>query len=468
MSMLCRVLGILTFAVGVTALAAGQSGGSKIDPGGPPRLSCSPAPCVLPPTQVSPGPNTADSAPIASDPSNSRNLIVGSNDYNCGFHGEEGLGFFVSLDAGAAWSQVCMPSVSAKGQDYVPDLGAILGYDRNGVAYIGGGYVDNGSGSSVSFEAFQKSSDGVHWSVPAPAVYRKNYGPGDCWMSVDTNADSPYVNSVYISCVLGGPPGSFVYNQMVVSHSNDGGTTWHQVDVAPRQVDPAQDFYNSMTVGKDGTVYLTWQYCDQGNACDNGPVYMLFSKSSDGGNTWSKPAVVAAVTLIYPLPNVPDAFVANAPAIGVDNSDGPYAGSLYVAMYNWTGTFMQVQVVRSTDGGTTWSKPVPVAPGITHDQFFPWIAVSPNGLVGVMWVDRRNDPANVNYQAFAGISSDGGLNFDPNIELTTTFSDLATDNGPFGQYNGATWDGPNYFLAAWMDQSNGVNTQDYVGGIRLK
>jgi hypothetical protein len=468
MSMLCRVLGILTFAVGVTALAAGQSGGSKIDPGGPPRLSCSPAPCVLPPTQVSPGPNGADSAPIAADPSNPRNLIVGSNDRNCGFEGEPSPGFFVSLDAGSGWNQICMPGVSAKGQDYVPDLGAILGYDRNGVAYIGGGYVDNQSGPGPSFEAFQKSSDGIHWSAPAPAIYRKNYGPSYCWMGVDTNAGSPYVNSVYISCVMAGPPGSFVYNQMVVSHSNDGGTTWHQVDVAAKQVYPSQDLYNSMTVGRDGTVYLTWQYCDQGNACDNGLVYMVFSKSSDGGNTWSKPTLVASVALIYPLPNVPYAFAANAPAIGVDNSDGPYAGSLYAVMYNWTGTFMQVQVVRSTDGGTTWSKPVPVAEGITHDQFFPWLSVSPTGLVGVMWLDRRNDPANVDYQAFAAISADGGRSFQPNVQLTTAFSDPNTGGLGNDSYNGATWDGPNYFLGAWMDQSNGVNTQDYVGGIRLK
>jgi hypothetical protein len=28
--------------------------------------------------------------------------------------------------------------------------------------------------------------------------------------------------------------------------------------------------------------------------------------------------------------------------------------------------------------------------------------------------------------------------------------------------------GPNYFVAAWMDSSNGVDMQEEVGGIRLK
>ena len=96
------------------------------------------------------------------------------------------------------------------------------------------------------------------------------------------------------------------------------------------------------------------------------------------------------------------------PVIGVDNSNGPYSGNLYVTMFNWTGTQLQVVVIRSTDGGKTWSAPVAVAPpSDTHDQAFPWLSVSSTGLVGVSWLDRRNDPNNVNYQAFAAISRDG-------------------------------------------------------------
>jgi hypothetical protein len=169
------------------------------------------------------------------------------------------------------------------------------------------------------------------------------------------------------------------------------------------------------------------------------------------------------------VPNTDDIFcVPNTPAIGVDNSDGLFAGNLYVVMYNWTGTFMQVVVVRSTDGGNTWSKPVPVAPGITHDQFLPWIAVSPAGLVGVSWLDRRNDPADVSFQPFAGISSDGGQSFEPNVELTSEVSNPDVDFGPWSNFDGCTWDGPNYFFAAWMQLYTSGYTQIFVGGIRLK
>ena len=162
---------------------------------------------------------------------------------------------------------------------------------------------------------------------------------------------------------------------------------------------------------------------------------MLFSKSRDGGETWSSPTLVAKVLLGNGIPHT-QFGATNYPAVGVDNSGGPHAGSLYVVMYNWTGAFMQVQIVSSADGGNNWSRPVPVAPGITHDQFFPWLSVSPTGLVGVSWLDRRNDPANVNYQAFAAISVDGGLSFQPNVQLTRNFSNPNNNGGPRQRVDG--------------------------------
>jgi hypothetical protein len=136
----------------------------------------------------------------------------------------------------------------------------------------------------------------------------------------------------------------------------------------------------------------------------------------------------------------------------------------------WTGNHMQVQVIRSTDGGNRWSQPLPLASKTdTHDQFFPAISVSPAGLVGVSWLDRRNDPANHNYQAFAAVSGDGGKSFQPNWQLTKEFSnpDNNGSNGWMGDYTGNTRAGGK-FMAAWMDSSNGVDMQEVVGGVRLK
>jgi hypothetical protein len=460
--LLAGSLVLLSVVAGTAIFAAGQTSAPGTVSGGSGVLSCSPAPCVLPPVEGSSG---GFDAPVVANPANPQDLIVGSDNLDCPY--PTASGFNLSTDGGSSWGDlVCMVPIFSNNTEYVPIGSPILGYDHNGVAYVGGFYFDDSGESQFGFEGFEKSTDGANWSAPAPAVIRRDSDPYYCWMAVDTNPSSPYANSVYVSCVMSGPNAG---PQVVVSHSNDGGATWHQVNVAPAQNSPDRDFYTTMGVGNDGTVYLAWQYCNMDNACDNGPVYMVFSKSSDGGNTWSKPQVIATATLIYPLPNTKSVFVPDGPVIAVDASDGPHSGNLYVAMYNWTGTFMQLQVVRSTDGGNTWSKPVPVSPGVTHDQFLPWISVSPTGLVGVSWLDRRNDPKNTNYQAYAGISADGGRSFE-NVQLTTAFSDpnKGTANQGIGDYTGNTWDGPNYFVAAWMDNSNSFYMQDYVGGIRLK
>jgi Neuraminidase (sialidase) len=436
-------------------------------------LTCSPAPCVLRPTQVSQ--NGATDASISANPISTTSMLIGGD--ACG------PASFRSTDGGTTWQNpVCMRLMYI----YTPYINPVVGYDLNGAAYIIGDYGNNDN-LSLGLIGFQKSSDGVSWGAPARVTALSPYILPDApWLAIDTNPASSHANDLYVSvtqfsCTLS------CYNatQLAVAHSTDGGATWKSTAVTPWQKLPADDEFSTMAIGADGTVYLTWQHCPAtgptGN-CDQSTAYMEFSKSTDGGNTWSNPRLIAVVTLntaapggcscgdYGKLPNTNEP-VRNQPVIGVDNSTGPNSGHLYVAMYNWTGSYMQVQVARSKDGGTTWSKPVPVAPATaTHDQFFPWLSVSATGVVGLSWLDRRNDPANLSYQAFAAVSTDGGKTFGTNWELTSALSNPNNDGSGgtyMGDYTGNTWVG-NTLYAAWMDTSNGITSQDVVGGLRLK
>jgi hypothetical protein len=448
--------------------------------GSQPGVACSPAPCVLSPTQASEGGALVNTSPIAVNPLNRKQLLVGSDDFNC--PDSETSGFHLSADGGSNWSVTCMTTIITQDYVYVPGGEPLVGYDENGVAYIASSYIDNEEGV-YGFIAFEKSDDGVNWSNPRVALTYPATFADEPGFAIDTNPNSPFLGSLYVSAVMIGPPGVQSQNQVMVAHSSDEGKTWNRSAVESIQNYPANEGFTTLAVGKNGTVYVAWQHCAGAGpsaGCTDGTGYMVFSKSTDGGVSWSHPALITSVTIApgchcYAglLPNTNDVRVYNYPAIGVDNSDGPNAGNVYVSMYNWTGTFMQVQVVRSTDGGTTWSKPVPVAPArYTHDQFFPWLSVSSAGLVGVSWLDRRNDPANIDYQAYAAISTDGGQSFQPNVQLTTAFSNPNVNGYPqnewMGDYTGNTWDGPDNFVAAWMDSSNGVDMQEVVGGIRLK
>ncbi len=360
-----------------------------------------------------------------------------------------------------------------KNRVYWPGDEPQVAYDLNGAAYIAGLYFDS-EGLGYGLVGFQKSADGIHWSRATVAL--QHSGDTYPWLiglTVDTSPSSPWVNSVYVSGIVELDQGN--KDQVVVSHSTNGGASWTKAGVNRVQTYAQEDRVTRLAVGKDGTVYVTWLHCrgterSGGGLCPT--VHMMFSKSSDGGSSWSTPQRTATVKMphFWLLP-ITQQRVYNYPVIAVDNSTGPYSGNLYVAMYTWTGTYLRVQVIRSTDGGTTWSQPVPLAPkSDTHDQFFPSISVSSTGQVGVSWLDRRNDPNNIDYQAFAAFSDDGGKTFGKNWQLTQAFSDPdnnGTGNNWMGDYTGNAWVG-NTFIAAWMDSSNGFDMQEVVGGVRLK
>src|ERR1700674_4597863 len=73
-----------------------------------PDLTCSPTPCVLPPTQASEGGSIVTDAPLVTNPLNPKQLLLGSFDGNC--PNPSALGFHLSSDGGSTWNRTCMPS----------------------------------------------------------------------------------------------------------------------------------------------------------------------------------------------------------------------------------------------------------------------------------------------------------------------------------------------------------------------
>jgi hypothetical protein len=57
---------------------------------------------------------------------------------------------------------------------------------------------------------------------------------------------------------------SLVKTQISVSSSSDGGNTWTMVNVAPVQVEPQVDQFSRLVIGNDGTIYVVWQRCIEG------------------------------------------------------------------------------------------------------------------------------------------------------------------------------------------------------------
>lgn len=435
--------------------------------------NCTQTPCVLPNVQISLGPKPVSETPVTANPANPMQLMAGANDENCGAELQGGV--YNSDDGGTTWRLACMnlPQKAQGGGD--PGVA----YDLLGNAfYTGIVFYQN-----LNQVFIQKSADnGQTWSeaiVAVPATL--GFISDKDWLKVDTNPNSPYANRVYISATQL----DFIDDtQTTVSHSSDGGNTWTTVAVDLEQFggrsEPEE--LTDFDIAPDGTVYLVWLKCantELFNGCAGHKVNYLLSKSTDGGDTWTEPQVIFSLSLAPnnnfhccywgALPNT-SIQVVDVPGLGIDTSNGPHQGTLYISFYEWTGSFMKLYVARSIDQGATWTRTAVAPDRFTHDQFFPWLSVSPQGLVGVSWLDRRNDPNNVNYEAFAAVSTDGGASFSRNVKLSENPSDPANDGfgGRFiGDYTGNTWAGDNTFLATYTDTTTGID-QDFLVGVRLK
>ncbi len=444
-------------------MPAGTEGPAYPDRYVPGGVACSPAPCVMQSEEMSPG--QANSTIISADPRNPTELLAAAADYYCLFR----FGIYASSDGGLTWSDSCVESFASPGDP-------ALAYGME-MAFIASAAPDHLESETV----VESSGDnGTTWSSPIVAVDPVLGGETNVpFLRVDNSAASPYTNAVYVSVTQF--DSKVVESEISVSHSNDNGNTWTTTTVDPIQYKPIVDQFSRLAVGSDGTVYVAWQRCamtGQNINCAGTAAQMLLSKSTDGGNTWSAPVTIANVNLVpdtcdcaffgnLPHTNEP---VANMPVIGIDDSKGPHAGNLYTVFYNWTGTQMRVEISTSTDGGNTWSKPLAVAGSARHDEFFPALSVSPSGLVGVSWLDRRNDPMNVKYQPFAAKSSDGGASFSKSYAVTSFLSDPYLDgNGGtyMGDYIGSAWDTNNFFLVTWPDTRNMQFMEDYIGGFRI-
>ncbi len=146
-----------------------------------------------------------------------------------------------------------------------------------------------------------------------------------------------------------------------------------------------------------------------------GPEGLVFDRSLDQGDTWLENDI-----FIGPFPegwayDIPGISRCNGlPVTKCDLSGGPNHGTIYV---NWSdqrnGTDdTDIWMCKSTDGGDTWTDAIRVnddPPG--KQQFFTWMDVDQEtGYLYFVFYDRRNYDNN-NTDVYMAMSKDGGETF---------------------------------------------------------
>jgi hypothetical protein len=224
---------------------------------------------------------------------------------------------------------------------------------------------------------------------------------------------------------------------------------------------------SAVAIGGDGQIFVAWE---RGwfAPYTGTPVWpqIVFSRSTDGGATFSARTVVSDISSagLYPPPGYNRPNTNDFPRIAVaTGEDDPYYGRIYVAyqdsrianggpqsvVHNDGHPNTDVYLRYSTDNGSTWSAGTLIASGAPI-QFWPAVSVQPDGTVDVVWYENEEGIADVYYAA----STDGGASFSAPIKVTSAPSNwnsaVSNITPNFGDYIGIA-SRQNRAFACWGD-----------------
>jgi hypothetical protein len=178
----------------------------------------------------------------------------------------------------------------------------------------------------------------------------------------------------------------------------------------------------------DGTLLVTyyqyfWPLAGRNNEAQ--PLYVI--RSTDGAKTFEKPQKIASVgssAFRHLRRDFNTAFT--LPIIAADTSPGsPFRDRIYVVWDDTTAGESNIWLIWSADKGRTWSAPARVndnpraTNGPVDFRMTPVVHTNRDGVVGIAWYDRRDDPARRCWKQYFTASLDGGATFLPNMPVST-------------------------------------------------
>lgn len=347
----------------------------------------------------------------AADPNDASRLLVGAIERRVGTAGTTA---YVSHDGGETWSATldAPPRGREQGASSDPDVM----FDSRGTAYFVTSLLPpNSSGPTRSMLLYRSGDGGKSWRGPVYFTYSDRE-----YIAIDETG-GPYDGRIYCS---GNSRVGVTARHATLFYSTDGGETFTEARVPGMPVSPVM---GNLVVLSDGAVVVLHSAAREiaGEAPpDEVPAWLRVNFSNDGGETLSEPVNVAPATLVPGRKGAHNNSI-HLPLMAVDASDGPYRDRLYVVWPEMTGGHTEIFLTRSEDGGKTWSpprqvsdSPAPAAGASPTDQFMATVAVNNEGIVGVLWFDRRDCPDNIGWDVRFTASLDGGDTFLPSVKVS--------------------------------------------------
>lgn len=323
--------------------------------------------------------------------------------------------------------------------------------------------ISNGSGSQ-SAPAIALDSEGVIYIVwedyrwgDYDIYLTKSEDGGETWLSENKRVNTGGAGSTQLNPAIAVDSSGTIYvawedwvnYDVVFSKSTDGGETWTTY-IRVNDVITNSQGNPSIAVGTSGNIYLIWE--DYRNS--NGDIY--FAKSEDKGGNWTSPNIKV---------NDGSTGTQQSPAIAVSST-----GTIYATWHDNRNGNRDIYFSYSINEGITWVDPnLRVDDDTTlRTQGFPTIGVGQRGPVYVVWEDYRNGNddiycANIEaihpYPIADLLKVEGFLGETPGImhviQHKPTFSFIYKDpiSDPLSRYNVSVWDEGGATLLWWSNRS---------------
>ncbi|HEC77601.1 MAG TPA: T9SS type A sorting domain-containing protein [candidate division WOR-3 bacterium] len=399
---------------------------------------------------------------IVMNPKDTTNMVAVWRDFRLGYRQ---VAYAYTFDGGLTWEQALFEE-----PQYIWDSDPGLTVDTAGNFYAV--ILSFNSTSEPNGLFVYKSTDGgVSWSGPVTVINGVAGVFEDKELIACDRSGGPYTNNLYVAWTR------FYTTQILLCRSTDGGNSF----VGPVTVsDNTGVQWPVPAVGPNSELYVAW--------LDYSPGALKLDLSTDGGQTFGSDRVIQNVSFVQGYING-SITVFSFPAMDVDITGGPNNGNIYVAYMDYSSGYTDTDIyfTRSTDGGNTWSTKVRINDDPQNngcDQFHPWLTITPDGDIVVVFLDRRLDPQNLLMDLYLTTSTDGGLTWSANERITTVSSDptagfrslprdisaedqpliLAQRAGLIGEYIGVTASSLEDIHPIWTDTRLG--DQDAFVGVK--
>lgn len=371
---------------------------------------------------------------IAMNPTNSDHLVVTYMAPN------QEYPIFVTTDGGQTWTQssfspLSQLNVHAPGTTILGGGDPVVAFDANGNLHLTYIYAHGAGFPILGGMYYANSTDGgLTFNIPANGahvIYEGDVFNGDLldrqWMHCD-NTGGVDDGSLYMSCVYFGGGFGTAGELVLKKGLNDDGFTSNTVAV-PHNNGLSTQFGN-LKVDDNGHVHMACMLFDGSSGAGD----IVYTKSTDGGTTFSSPLTIAPT--LTALPNNAGTHIVH----GRDNTATSLAvegSNVYVSWCDFTGGEMRGFFSRSTDAGASFSAPVEFGQDIFGNGFYhlmPNVAAD-NGRVSITWY--KVDSTNFETEYMLAESSDAGATFAAHAVISSGTTDFMNEDAQdfYGDYN---------------------------------